>query len=180
MAEALARTGRPGGNALELLLLGGGKQLLAGLHCMGQAGRAKIVGLADEDGGFEFRVGAKRGDRVKQPPAEQEVLGLDLFLQGNGVGRDDHLPGLIDGVDDPGHEVGETLADAGARLEEEHLVVGHRGGHCAGHLLLLGTMFQPEEVLQPPAFRERLCHQRRGLAGGGRRGAGFIAEADHS
>ncbi|OQB80558.1 MAG: hypothetical protein BWX86_02960 [Verrucomicrobia bacterium ADurb.Bin122] len=58
------------------------------------------------------------------------------------MGGDDELPALIDRMDDPRDQVGERFADAGAGLKEQRGVVEEGVGDGAGHLGLLGAVFQ--------------------------------------
>ena len=125
MPEALARLPGPGGDALEFLVVGRGKQFVAALEGVREPGGAKVVGLADQKGRLEFGVGAELVHRFEQTPAQRQVLGLDLFLQRNRVSGDNHLPRLVHRVEDARHEVGQTLADAGAGFKEQNFIVGH-------------------------------------------------------
>ena len=49
------------------------------------------------------------------------------------MSRNEQLAGLVDGLNDSGHEIREGLADAGAGLEEKRLIGGDGGGNGAGH-----------------------------------------------
>ena len=95
------------------------------------------------------------------------------------MGGDDHLPALLDRVDDARDEIGEALANSCAGFKEQRFVIAHRGSHGAGHLLLLRAVFELERALQPAVLRKCLRHQRRRLVRGRRGGARVVAESDH-
>ena len=95
------------------------------------------------------------------------------------MGRDDELPAGVDGVDQTGNEVGERFADAGAGFEQEGFVALHRGGDGAGHLFLLRPVVELQSGLQPAVLGENFRSEGGRVAGRRRRGAGFVAKADH-
>ena len=177
--QPVAGLPRPGGDALQLRLVGAGKKFLAARQGVREAGGAEVVGLAHEHGGFEFRVGVELAHRLEQAAAEGQVHRLDLLLEGDRVGRDDQLPRLIHRMDDARHEVGEALAHAGAGLEQQHLVIAHRRGHGTPHLLLLRAVLEAEPLLQPAVRGEHRRRQRGSVAFRRRRGAGVVAKTDH-
>ena len=182
MAQPLGGGLGPSGDTLQLLVLGGGEKLVFVAQGGGQTRGAQVVALADQHGGFERGVGLGFFGGGKHPAAQGQVFLVELFLEGDRVGGDDHLPRLVHGVDDAGQEVGEGFADAGAGFEQERLVALHRGGDGAGHFLLLGTMFESEAGLQPAAGGKQLRGELRRARGGRRRRqsvGSVIAETDH-
>ena len=66
---------------------------------------------------------------------ERQVLARQLVLEGLGRRRDDDPLAALQG----GHEVGERLADAGARLDHEMVLVDDGPTDRLGHRLLTGT-----------------------------------------
>ena len=93
--------------------------------------------------------------------------------------RDDELAPGVDGVDKTGDEVGEGFADAGAGFEKERFVCFHCGGDGTGHFLLLRPVVELQSGLQPAILGEDFRSEGGRVAGGRRRGAGFVAKADH-
>lgn len=162
-------------------MFGGGEELLLVLEGGGEAGGAEVVALAEEHGGFELGVGSGAGVGGEDAAAEREVFLVELFLEGDGVGGDDELTLLVHRMDDAGEEVGEGFADAGAGLENDRLVVLHRGGHGIRHVLLLGAVLKGKSGVENALGAEqkrgklrRATRRRRG-----RQGFLFIAQADH-
>ena len=98
------------------------------------------------------------------------------------MGGDDQLAALVDGVDEPGQEVGERFADARAGLEEERLVVAQGRRDRRGHLCLLRPVLQVEGRAELSGFGENLlcqfAHPGRLQAGVHRRKT-FFMQADH-
>lgn len=181
VAEAFGGGGGPVGDAVEFGLFGGAEEVLFIAESGGEAGGAAVVALTEEDGGFEIGVGFGVGVGGKNAAAEGEVFAVNLFLEGDGVGGDDELAGLIDGVDDAREEVGEGFADAGAGFKEEGFVVGHGGGDGAGHGFLLGAVFELKGGSENAVGRKERGRHGGGARRGRRRGEGvvFVAQADH-
>jgi hypothetical protein len=174
----VARLG-PACNPLQLVEVGVGEQGRAVGESMSESRRAEIIALAHEHGGFESRVARQGRCGSEQPPTLRQIAAFELFLEGDGVRRDNELPRLIDGLDDSGHEVSERLADAGAGFEKERFVGLHGCRDRPRHLLLLRTMFQAESALQPAVFGEYLRGEDGRMADGRGRGAGVVTKADH-
>ena len=79
---------------------------------------------------------AAPGEGLDGVGGQRRVPGQDLPLEGQGGGGHDGALAVVDGVDHGGHEVGQGLAGARARLDEQ---VGARGDgprDAAGHLPL--------------------------------------------
>ena len=66
---------------------------------------------------------------------ERNVLEEELFLEILGAGGDDHALAR----EDRGNQVGERLAGAGARLDDQVAAFGERRLDGLGHLELPGT-----------------------------------------
>ena len=64
---------------------------------------------------------------------ERHVLVDNLFLQGDRVCADDHTPTLLGHVFDGGDEIGEALADPGARFHQKVLAFFKRLRHRVRH-----------------------------------------------
>ena len=170
----------PAGDALQFVVVGVGEKTRAVGEGLGEAGRAEVVGFTEQDGGAEIGVAGEGGIRLEKAADERKVLGLELFLQGNRVRRDDQLALLIDGVDDAGGEVGEGFSDAGAGFKEERGVRFEDGGDGARHRLLLRAVFEGKSRVEPAAFGENLRGKLRRPARRRRRGGGLVvAESDH-
>jgi hypothetical protein len=103
---------RPVGDPLQLGIARVVEQARPLGQGVGEPGRAEVVRLPDEDRRHERGVPGELGRRAEQPPAERQVLLLDLLLERDRVGRDDELPPAVGRMDDSRHEVGEGLADA--------------------------------------------------------------------
>lgn len=172
----------PIGDAVQFGLLGAGEQLGAGLEGFVEAGGAEVIGAAEEDGVIEVGEAGQTGDGAEESAAEREVLFLDLFLEGDGIGGDDEraFGGLC--VEEAGEEVGEAFADAGAGLEEEGLIVLHGGHDGVGHAGLLRAVFEAVEGLEDAVGCEQLVDLRweaergRRVAG---RGVHGLIQANH-
>jgi hypothetical protein len=78
---------------------------------------------------------------------ERQVLGGELVLQRLGRGGDDHARIGFDGR----HQVGEGLARAGPRLDDEMSTRRDRRGDEVGHLLLADTIFGVRECGGDPS-----------------------------
>ncbi|MCR6657148.1 MAG: hypothetical protein NVV63_15345 [Opitutus sp.] len=152
----------PRRDALQFIVVGIGKETRAISERVRETRRAQVIGFSDQHGRAEIGVGFERLARVEQTSADRKIFRLELFLQRDRVRGDDHLPRLIDGVDDPRNEVGQRFADACAGLEEQGNVVGDRRGNGARHLFLFGTMLERETFVQPSALREDVRRQLRG------------------
>ena len=70
---------------------------------------------------------------------ERDVLFDDLLLEGLGVGGHDDAAVLVARPEDERDEVGQALADAGARLDDQVGLAPERLPDGLGHLHLLGT-----------------------------------------
>ena len=176
-----ARVGllRPVGDALQFIVVSIGKERRAIRERVAEARRAEVVGFADEHSGLEVGVAGEGRRGLEELPALREIARFQLFLQRDGVGRDDELAGGIDGVDEPGDEIGQRLAHARAGFEEEGLVGLHGRGDGARHRLLLRAVAQIEPGMQPAVLGEDLRGEGGRVARRRRRGAGFFAKADH-
>jgi hypothetical protein len=84
-------------------------------------------------------------------------------------------------VDDAGDEVGQTLAYAGAGLEEEWSVGLQRSGDGGGHSGLFGAVVELELGLQIATFLEDTFDESKEIARWlwRRAAAGIFDEADH-
>ncbi len=178
LAEAGFGVVGPLDDALEFVLLGGGEEIAFGGDGLAEAGGAEVVGFSEKKGGAKIGAVLEAGNGGEQLAADREVAVEDLFLEGNGGGGDEERAFLSDGVDDAGEEVGEAFSDAGAGFEEERLGGLHAFGDGEGHFLLLGAVFEVEDLLEFAAGGEERFH----LAAEVRRGGGgavFVLEADH-
>ena len=121
-----------------------------------QAAQAQVIHAALDQRGAE-----RRAQLALQ---QRQVLADELFLQGNRVGGHQRPDAVALGVQDQRHQIGQALADAGARLHDQMAVGGQRLGHRAGHVDLLRARF----VLEIPG---------RGGQGAGRQedGGGLLA-----
>ena len=75
---------------------------------------------------------------------EGQVLLDQLLLQGDGVGGNDHPPGILHGQDGR-HQVGEALAHARAGFNQQVLPLGEGFFHRLGHRQLLGPPLVPAQ-----------------------------------
>ena len=81
-----------------------------------------------------------------------------LLLQVLRVRGDDHGLTRAQGPEDRGHEVCQGLADAGARLDKQELLLAQSLGDLRGHLHLAGAVFVCRQcVFDGAARRQRLC-----------------------
>ena len=78
---------------------------------------------------------------------ERQVLADELFLEADGVRRDDDLQILLRRRHDGRDEVREALADAGAGLDEQFLLVFDGSGDRLGHVELLRARLEAGVVL---------------------------------
>jgi hypothetical protein len=108
---------------------------------------------------------------------EGEVLRDELFLEADGM-RGNHHPtkGCLLGFppcggEDGGHEVGEALSDAGARLDDQVMLPVDGSIDGLGHGELLGPMFIVRHPGGDPPFRAQ-DFGRRGHQGVIRKGRG--------
>ena len=125
-------------NALQLLGLGGGKEVAGLLDGLVEAARAEVIAPAFEHGETELH----RQDLLEH----RQVLLRELLLQVDRVRGDDRLLLVGHGIQDRRHQVGQALADARAGLDRQVLAAGQGLRHRHGHFLLL----RPElEVLRP-------------------------------
>ena len=148
MAQAIFAGAGPFGDTLQFRVLARGNQFLFVAQRVGETGGAQVVALADEDRGAEIGVAADRVVAGEDFAAKGQVLAVELLLQRDGVGGDDQLPVLVDGLDDAGEQVGEGFANAGAGLEEQGIIGGLSGGDRPGHGFLLRAVLQLELVCQ--------------------------------
>lgn len=119
----------------------------------------------------------------KHASAKRKILGLQLFLEGDGVGGHDHLPLLVDCLNDAWEQVGEGLAHAGAGFKEQRKVVGQSARNCGCHLGLLRAIFESKRGLEDAAFREKRGRQHARLGGACGRCDGklrIVAQTDHT
>ena len=118
-------------------LLFAGKQARRPAQGVLQPPQAEVVAAAlDQHGGELQRHHAGQ---------ERDVLPHQLLLEADGVGGDDHPPPGLPSprrgrIEDRRHQVGETLAHARARLDDQVLLRADRLGHRFGHRQLLGPM----------------------------------------
>ena len=108
------------------------------------AAEAEVIGAALGEDGGEVQAGgaAEEGD----------VLVDKLLLEGDGVGGEEDLAFVLEGLLESGGEVGETFADAGAGLDDEVAVGGEGLSDGLGHVQLLGAWFVAGEVAGNGAF----------------------------
>ena len=94
-----------------------------------------------------------------------QVFANQLFLQIDGVRADDRLFGFFEREENRRHQVGQALAHARARLDQEVFAADQRARHRHRHALLLGA------VLEIARFREH--------AGGGKHLLDLIDQIGH-
>ena len=92
---------------------------------------------------------------------ERNVLGDQLFLQGNGVRGNHGVDIFPHGGQDQRHEVGEALADAGPGFDDQVVLVHDRFRDRIGHGPLLRAWFVrkrfvPAGDFEPPAGAEKI------------------------
>jgi len=142
----------PAGNLAELLELGLAREEAGrALQRVSHPPPAEVIAAPLDQHGGELQ----RDHAVE----ERDVLVDQLLLEADRVGGDDHsewggvlFPGSRRGQDRR-HQIGETLAHPGARLDHQVLRFTDRPAHGLGHGELLGAVFV---VLQPggdTAFR---------------------------
>ena len=172
----------PLGDALQFCVVGVGEERRAVGECVAEPRRAEVIRFADEHRRSKVGVTGEGGVGFKNAPADRQVLRFDLLLQRDGVRRHDHLPALVDGVDEPREEIGEGFADARPGLEQQRLVGGHGRGDRVGHLRLLGAVLQMQRGAELATLGENVAHlfahpRRLGAGVGG--GVGVIIQSDH-
>jgi hypothetical protein len=99
------------------------------------------------------------GERLPQHALQpRQIEARDLILQRLGGGTDDHLaPG-----ENGGHQIGERLAGAGARLDQQALVVVEGAGDAGRHRHLSGAVLVAGEgARQAPTGAEQLAERHR-------------------
>ena len=148
--RAVARAVAPFPDALHLLLLARGEELAAVAHRALQPQRAEIILAALEQHRLEFG--------RQQLLHERDVLVEKLLLQIDRVGRDERLAVLRQRVENRRHEIGEALAHARARLDDEMRAVLAGLRHGGGHRLLLRAVLELARLRQQPARAEGEVH----------------------
>ncbi len=148
--RAVARAVAPFPDALHLVLLARGEEFAAVAHGALQPQRAEIILAALQQHRLELL--------WQQILHERDVLVEKLLLQVDRMGRDERLAVLRQRVKNRRHEVGETLAHAGARLDDEMRPVPAGLGHGGGHRLLLGAVLELARLGQQAAGAESEGH----------------------
>ena len=134
-----------------------------GLGGLGAAQAEVVVAPLDEDGAEVEAAGALE---------EGEILADQLFLQVDGVGRDDDPLFVLLRPEESGDEVGEALAGAGAGFDHCQLAVVEGFGDMEGHAQLFGAFFKiGEGIRHRPARPEDggdCCHLQRHFSARGK------------
>ena len=108
---------------------------------------AEIVAAALEGGDAQRLV----FDAGEEGLDDGQVLLDELLLKADGVGRDDDALAAPQGLEGGGDEVGERLAGAGTRFDDEVAAVTERRGDGGSHVLLLRTALEVGEELRQVA-----------------------------
>ena len=102
VAQAMLAGGGPLGDALQFRVLAGGNQFLFVAQGVGETGGAEVVAFAHEDRGTKVGVTADGVVAGEHLATERKVLAIELLLERDGVGGDNQLAVLVDGLDDAG------------------------------------------------------------------------------
>jgi hypothetical protein len=131
---AIAGGKTPFAEAFELDLFGGGEEAFLLSEGTLETGGAEVILSTFEQGGLE----SHRQDFLHQG----DVLVDELFLEVDGVGADEGLAFLGDGMEGCGDEVGEGFADSGAGFDHEGALFLEGSGDGNSHGLLFGPIFK--------------------------------------
>lgn len=137
-------------NALQLPLLGRGKEILGVSHGTLQPACAEIIGAA-----LEHRVGEIYPQHLLQ---KRQILVHQLFLQVDRVGADDRFLVHLCSIEDRRHQISHALAHTGAAFHDELVPAQQSFGYSYGHLLLLGAVFKILGVSQDALRRKKGTH----------------------
>src|SRR5579883_327683 len=117
-----------------------------------EAVSAEVVGPSLEQGDL--------GRPAESGADQRQVLGKELILQGARARRQQHPLS----AEQRGHEICESLARAGPRLDRQDLAPGQRRGDPPGHVHLLAAHVEARQrALQRPSLPEdvlELQHDR--------------------
>ena len=130
----IRRRPRPIRQPGQVRLFGGVEKFVRALDRALQAARTKIILPAFHQRRFKL-------DR-KNLFHDRNVLMEELFLEINGVGRDNRLFLLLERKKRCGHQVSERFADAGAGFDDQMTFVFQRLRDRRRHLLLFRAIFE--------------------------------------
>ena len=156
---AILRLHAPLADALQLGMLGSGKQLLRLRKCAGQARRAEIILPPLE----QYRLELVGNDFLH----ERNVLEHELLLQRDRVGADHRLALRPHRMQRRRHQVGEGFSNACACFDHKMPARLDRSRHRTCHALLLCAVFKRCSARQNTGLRENplyLALERRGRA----------------
>ena len=160
---AVLRLLGPFPDALQLGCLGRGEEAVGLERGLVEPAGAEVVLPALQHGVAELHRQHRRKHR--------QILLRELLLEVDRVGGDDGLLALGHGEKDRRDQVGQTLADARAGLDDEMPPALQRPGHFDGHLVLLRAELEVARPRQEARRRKDLRHLRdkRRVAPGRRR-----------
>ena len=83
---------------------------------------------------------------VQQPLQVGDVLMIELILEVDGVGGDDHMLGVGGGEIGRGQQIGDGFSGSSSSFHQEMPVLIEGPSHSAQHLNLLGTVLVAGEL----------------------------------
>jgi hypothetical protein len=105
------------------------------------------------------------------------ILVDELFLEGDGVGRDDRLAPRPHRVEGGRDEIGQRFSDAGSGFDDQMTARPKGPRHLACHALLLGPVFIVRRSGKTTLRRKHLLDLQ--LEGTAHRVSGILSQRDH-